>query len=73
MGQFFTIDNTPTYPKLRTDYGYIDVRDEIKKNCEDLPWNLEIMLDERVFEECKKWGFKEMKELKELKEQLLKK
>ena len=29
-GQFFTIGNTPSYPKLRTDYGYIDVRDEIK-------------------------------------------
>lgn len=71
-GQFFTIGNTPTYPKLRTDYGYIDVRDEIKKECEDLTWDLEIMTDEQVWNEAKKWGFKEMKELNELKESLLK-
>ena len=35
-GQFFNIGNTPSYPKLKTDYGYIDVRDEIKKNTEDV-------------------------------------
>ena len=71
VGQFFTIDNTPTYPKLRTDYGYIDVRDGIKKECEDLPWDLEIMTNERVFEEAKKGGLEEMKELEELKKRLL--
>ena len=71
VGQFFTIDNTPTYPKLRTDYGYIDVRDEIKKECEDLPWDLETMSDERVFKKVQKWGLEEMKELEELKKRLL--
>jgi len=40
IGQFFTIGDTPSYPKLRTSYGYIDVRDEIKKECDELPWGL---------------------------------
>lgn len=29
-GDIFTIDETPSYPKLKTDYGYIDMRDELK-------------------------------------------
>lgn len=29
-GDIFTIENTPSYPKLKTDYGYIDMRDELK-------------------------------------------
>ena len=71
-GQFFTIDDTPTYPKLRTNYGYIDVRDEIKKECEDLSWNLEIMTDAQVWEQAQKWGFVKKQELEELKNRLLK-
>lgn len=31
-GDFFNIDNTPTYPKIRTSLGYIDFRDEIVNN-----------------------------------------
>lgn len=55
-GQFFTIDNTPSYPKLRTEYGYIDFRDEIKEECKDLPWNLEVMTDEEVISQLEKYG-----------------
>lgn len=49
-GQLFTIDNTTSYPKLRTYRGYIDMRDEIVKNCDDLPskWKTSIMSKEAV-------------------------
>ena len=28
-GQIFNLGNTPSYPKLKTDAGYVDMRDEI--------------------------------------------
>lgn len=31
IGKMFTIDETPTYPKLRIENGYVDMRDEIVK------------------------------------------
>ena len=30
IGEIFTIEETPSYPKLRTEFGYIDMRDLIK-------------------------------------------
>lgn len=27
----FTISDTPTYPKLKIDWGYVDIRDNIRK------------------------------------------
>lgn len=47
-GEIFTIDNTPTYPKLRTRKGYVDMRDEIVKETDDLPWDLVKMIDSEV-------------------------
>lgn len=32
----FTMNDTPSYPKLKTDYGYIDMRDEIKVTTENV-------------------------------------
>ena len=29
MGEVFTIENTPSYPKLKLNGGYVDMRDEI--------------------------------------------
>ena len=72
IGQFFTIDNTKSYPKLRTSYGYIDVRDEIKKECKDLDWELDLMADEEVLTEFQKYGIDTMEKLLELKQRLLK-
>jgi hypothetical protein len=72
-GIFFTIDNTPSYPKLRTDYGYIDARDEIKKECEDLEWDLTLMTTEQVLEQFKDFGFKTVDDIGSLKMELLKK
>ena len=31
-GTVFTIGETPSYPKLKTDTGYVDMRDEIVNN-----------------------------------------
>ena len=49
-GTIFTISQTPSYPKLRTDYGYLDMRDGIDKVCTDLPWDIRIMEKEEVAE-----------------------
>jgi len=38
-GQVFNIENTPSYPKLKTDQGYVDIRDNIRNdngNCDNL-------------------------------------
>ena len=32
LGTVFTIGETPSYPKLKTDTGYVDMRDEIVNN-----------------------------------------
>jgi len=37
-GEIFTIEETPSYPKLKIDGGYLDMRDEIvnkKGNCDN--------------------------------------
>ena len=37
-GVIFNIENTPTYPKLKIDGGYVDMRDDIVNksgNCDD--------------------------------------
>jgi hypothetical protein len=47
-GSIFTIGETPSYPKLRTEYGYLDMRDQIKKVCDDLPWSIRPMSKEEV-------------------------
>src|SRR3990167_5926299 len=63
IGQFFTIDNTPSYPKLRTEYGYIDFRDEIKKECEDLSFDLRIMDNEEVLDQVERFGISTLESL----------
>lgn len=47
-GEIFTISETPSYPKLKTDTGYIDMRDKIIKHCDDLQWELRLMSKEEV-------------------------
>ena len=71
IGQFFTIDNTPSYPKLRTKYGYIDVRDENKKNTEDLPWDLQLMTDEDVIKQFERFGIKTLSDINGMRTELL--
>jgi len=54
-GEYFNIGNTPSYPKLKLDVGYIDVRDEIRNKNNDLPFEAEIMSDEQVYKEMEKY------------------
>jgi len=65
-GTIFTIGETPSYPKIRTDYGYLDMRDRIKKNCDDLPWEIRVMEKEEVAKQFE-WTAEEVDEwIKEL-------
>jgi len=37
-GTMFNIENTPSYPKIKIENGYVDMRDDIKNvsgNCDD--------------------------------------
>ncbi len=47
-GEVFTIDETPSYPKLRIAGGYLDMRDEILKKVDDLPWEIRKLSDEEI-------------------------
>ncbi len=47
VGEIFTIGNTPTYPKLKTSYGYIDIRDEIKKY-DEIEFPVRLMTEEEI-------------------------
>ena len=38
IGEIFNIENTPSYPKLKIDGGYVDMRDDIVNksgNCDE--------------------------------------
>ena len=48
VGEIFTIGNTPSYPKKRTVEGYLDIRDEFVKTCEDLPWDVRLLTEEEL-------------------------
>ena len=50
VGDIFTIGNTPSYPKRRTDNGYIDMRDNIVKVIDDLPHNIRLLTNEELKE-----------------------
>ena len=49
-GTIFTIDETSSYPKIRTEYGYLDMRDRIRKECDNLSWDIRIMTKKEVAE-----------------------
>lgn len=72
-GQFFTIDETPTYPKLKTEYGYIDFRDEIKKEITELDFGVRVMDDSEVIDNIKRFGIDTQEKLETVKKELLEK
>ena len=67
VGQIFNIESTPTYPKIKTKEGYVDIRDAIVNNggnCDDM--SVEIMSLELLaknydgsVEEIKEWVIKQ--------------
>jgi hypothetical protein len=73
IGQFFCIQNTKSYPKLKTEYGYIDIRDEIKKIASDLDWAFTIMSEAEVLNQLSQYGFSKLQEIEDLKTYLLNK
>jgi len=57
-GEVFCIDGSKTYPKLKLDIGYVDMRDEIVQRCEahTMNFNCELMSEGVVAEEFRKYG-----------------
>jgi len=54
-GEVFTIGETPSYPKLRTETGYIDMKDRIVINLTEITFDLRLMsskeLEQKFFSE----------------------
>ena len=57
-GEIFCIGGSKTYPKLKLDIGYVDMRDEIVQRCEahTLNFGCELMTEGAVAEEFRKYG-----------------
>lgn len=51
-GEIFTIGDTPTYPKLKTDYGYIDMRDQFKITTKSLPFDIRPMTNRELVQKA---------------------
>ena len=70
-GEVFCIEGSKSYPKLRLDLGYVDMRDEIVQKCEahTMNFDCELMSEGAVAEEFKKYGMT-MDDVKNLKREL---
>lgn len=70
-GEIFCIEGSKTYPKLRLDIGYIDMRDEIVQRCEahTMNFDCELMTGKEIETEFKKYGMT-MDDVKNLKMEL---
>jgi len=56
-GEVFCIEGSKTYPKLKLDIGYVDIRDEIVQRCEahTMNFDCELMTEGAVAEEFRKY------------------
>ena len=56
--EIFCIEGTKTYPKLKLDIGYVDMRDEILQRslANTANINCELMSEGAIAEEFKKYG-----------------
>ncbi len=69
VGTVFNISNTPSYPKLKTKDGYVDIRDSIVNesgNCDEddaVIMSLDLMakMYEATIQEIKDWIYKQTK------------
>lgn len=64
IGKIFTIDETPTYPKLRIENGYVDMRDEIVKIGSYI-LEIESVREISVKEICDAFGYKDCEGIRE--------
>lgn len=53
-GEIFCVEGTKTYPKLKLDIGYVDMRDEIR-NMHNLNFEANLMTKEEVEKEFAKY------------------
>jgi hypothetical protein len=60
-GEIFTIEETLSYPKKRTNNGYIDIKDNIVIITDDLSWEIRLLTKE----ELKQFALKDVGEVKE--------
>ncbi len=66
-GEVFNINNSPSYPKIKTASGYVDIRDNIvnnRGNCDDntaeiMPLTLLAKNYEGTVDEIREWIFKQ--------------
>ena len=70
-GDIFCIEGTKSYPKLKLNIGYVDMRDEIRNTLES-DFDCELMTKEEVEEEFKKYKMS-MSDVEELKTELMEK
>ena len=70
-GEVFCIEGSKSYPKLRLDLGYVDMRDEIVQRCETHTMNFdcELMTEGAVAEEFRRYGMT-MDDVRNLKREL---
>jgi len=70
-GEIFCIEGSKSYPKLRLDLGYVDMRDEIVQKCEahTMNFDCELMSEESVAEEFRKYEMT-LDDIKDLKREL---
>jgi hypothetical protein len=73
-GQIFAIEGAKSYPKLKLDIGYIDMRDKILNRHDGILRALEVQLmtDSEVNREFKKYNMS-TKDWKDLRKRLLEK
>lgn len=67
-GQIFCIEGSKSYPKLKLDVGYVDMRDEIVQRCESHTMNFdcELMTEKEVETEFKKYGMTMLDDVRNL-------
>ena len=70
-GEIFCIEGSKTYPKLKLDIGYVDMRDEILQRslANTANRNCELMTEKEIETEFKKYGMT-MDDVKNLKREL---
>ena len=68
-GEIFCIEGSKTYPKLRLDVGYVDIRDKIRSIHELNNYDCDLMTEKEIEIEFKKYGMT-MDDMKNLKREL---
>ena len=71
-GDIFCVEGSKSYPKLKLDVGYVDMRDEIRSVHDLKGFDCNLMTEEEVKKEFKKYNL-EADDIKTMKEVLMEK